>query len=407
MVAPKNVLAIANFARKYGVDCATCHDPAVPRLNAFGHQFRKMGYRMDTEIGKDTKPQEYKEIGDWISTRFRIGYAHERFSDEQASTSAGNRFRSRNGFLRPDATVFYAGTLTKNLSTFIEIEWADEDEIELQAFMEWFQGDINNYYTLRLGQMHTLSRVGWAGFDRPTGITTPDALSQTLTGSPVPFKIGNDQRGLDFSYAFTPENRLILGVYNGMNQSGSGTSGNGQGFGDSDGSKDGLFAYEQMFGESGFTLFGYYGTWQQAAGTVVNSVTLPDDGRYTEFNFYRVGATGSWVFPIFDKKKVGDSELQGGYIYAKDEYPVLYPTRSNNSAHAFWIGAEQRLPHGSAIFYRHDLVARNDGADNLRHRNTLGSVYTVQKYLRLSIELFQYDQTADSYGVNFQAMLNY
>ena len=58
-MAPIKGWAIANWARKYNVDCATCHSPAVPRLNEFGHQFRKMGYRMDTEI-QAGKPEAYK-----------------------------------------------------------------------------------------------------------------------------------------------------------------------------------------------------------------------------------------------------------------------------------------------------------------------------------------------------------
>src|SRR5881296_1277509 len=103
-LSPSDVFGIANWARKYNVDCATCHSPAVPRLNAFGHQFRKMGYRMDTEI-KEGKPEAYKEIGNFVSVRLRAGYAAEYFSQTQKGGDEFNSFRTRQGFRFPDVTL--------------------------------------------------------------------------------------------------------------------------------------------------------------------------------------------------------------------------------------------------------------------------------------------------------------
>lgn len=418
LLTPGKAFGISNWARKYQVDCVTCHSPAVPRLNAFGHQFRKMGYRMDTEINAG-KPEAYKELGNFASVRFRTGFNVEHFNQEQKAGDGFNKFRTRSGFIRPDVTLFYAGALTKNLSLFSEIEFVDADETEVQVFGEWFAGNTERWLTVRMGQMHTLSRIGWGGFDRPTGVTTPDVLSaRKLTTSPVSFRIGEDQRGADAAYNFTPESRLIVGVYNGMNQAGAGNEGNGAGFGDTDNSKDVLAAYEQMFGESGFTLFGYYGSWDQKAGTMYNAsgnvittgspfLTTTDSKSQTEFNFLRLGATASWVFHVFDPKKVGNSEIQGGYMYAKDFYPSALPF-ADRDGHAFWAGVEQRLPHDSALFYRYDRVSRSDESSRgARQRHTLGCVYTYEQYLRLSLEAFTYDQSADSYGVLFQAMLNY
>lgn len=409
-MTPNQVFGIANWARKYSVDCATCHSPSVPRLNAFGHQFRKLGYRMDTEIEKD-KPEAYKEIGDFLSVRFRTGYAAERFSDIQTAGDGFNRFRTRNGFRMPDVTLFYAGALTKNISLFTEIEFADFDETQVQVFGEWFSGNPERNFTVRLGQMHTLSRIGWGGFDRPTGITTPDALAaRKLTTSPVPFRVGEDQRGVDAAFAFSPESRIIVGAYNGVNQAGAGNQLNGAGFGDSDNAKDVLLAYEQMLGESGFTLFGYYGTWDQKPDLAKGVL---DDDKFTAFNFIRLGASSSWVFNLFDPKKVGSSELQGGFMYARDFFPENYPLALNPSGadrdgRAFWVGAEQRLPHNAAIFYRFDDVLRSQEASGgARMRHTLGYVHTIQTYLRLSAEGFIYDQNSDSLGVLVQAMFNF
>jgi hypothetical protein len=414
--SPHNAFAIANWARKYGTDCSTCHSPAVPRLNSFGHQFRKMGYRTDTEVGG--KQEDYKGARDWLSVRFRTGFAVEHFSDTQKAGNGFNKYRNRNGFLRPDVTVFYAGALNANLSLFTELEVADIDETEVQVFGQWFSGSPERFWTLRFGQMHTLSRIGWAGFDRPTGISTPDLLSaRHLTTSPLSFRIGEDQRGLDFAYNFTPESRIIAGVYNGINQDGAGNEFNGAGFGDNDTKKDVLLAYEQMFGESGFTLFSYYGTWDQKAGTAYDAagnvttgppfLTTADRKDQTEFSFLRLGGTASWVFNIFDPKKVGSSELQGGYLYSKDFYPSALPFLDRDG-HVFWGAVEQRLPHDAAIFYRFDYMTRSQesgGGPRLRH--SLGAVYTVRTYLRLAAEAFVYDQNSDSCGLQLQGMLNF
>ena len=45
LAAPQESDAIPAWARKYDADCAMCHYPVVPRLNSFGQQFRRAGYR--------------------------------------------------------------------------------------------------------------------------------------------------------------------------------------------------------------------------------------------------------------------------------------------------------------------------------------------------------------------------
>jgi len=58
--------AIPSFARKYGISCATCHDPA-PRLTAFGEQFAGNGFEM--VIGE--APRDTMDTGDELLTLLR------------------------------------------------------------------------------------------------------------------------------------------------------------------------------------------------------------------------------------------------------------------------------------------------------------------------------------------------
>jgi len=43
--------ALPAYARKYQLSCTTCHT-VYPQLNAYGHQFRRLGYRLPDEVNK-------------------------------------------------------------------------------------------------------------------------------------------------------------------------------------------------------------------------------------------------------------------------------------------------------------------------------------------------------------------
>lgn len=386
--------AIPAWARKYGVSCNVCHRPSVPRLNDYGHRFRKLGYRVPEEVGHQP---EYKEIGQYISMRGRMRYDHEDF----------DHGRNTSGFRWNDATLFYAGPVTPNLSSFFELEVNESNEIEPLGQFSWLFGEPKRYAQLRIGQFHALSRVGWGGFDRPSGISTATPIASTLTTTANPFTLGKDQRGLELTVGVNEDIRLIGQVLNGLNTSGEGTTGTR----DNDTNKDVLLAYEHMFGKHGSGLTGvfYRGTWRQAAGTVVSGTTLPDDDAFTRFNFYRYGLTGSYVFetPFL---KDHESELQGGAIFSRDEGPRSYPGgKPDVDGQAYYMGVEQYFGN-AALFSRLDL--RNldvAGSGNWRRQYTIGASKMVNDYLRLAVEGFVKDQqgATDSIGTNVEAMFNF
>ncbi|MBI4354521.1 MAG: hypothetical protein HY595_04725 [Candidatus Omnitrophica bacterium] len=386
--------AIPAWARKYGVSCNVCHRPNVPRLNDYGHRFRKLGYRVPEEVGE---APEYKEIGNFLSMRGRMRYEYEDFEKGQNTS----RFKWN------DATFFYGGANTENLSSFFEWEWEDSNDIALLGQFAWLFGGPDRYAQIRLGQMHTLSRVGWAGFDRPSGISTTDVIGSTLTTTAVPFTLAKDQRGIELTVGLNKDIRLIGQVTNGLNEAGNGTSGSQ----DDDTEKDIMLAYEQMIGERGSGVTGvfYRGTWHQAAGTSVGGTALVDDDAYTQFAFYRYGLTGSWVFPT-PWLAGREGELQGGMIFAHDDVPDLYPTgKSNADGQAYFVGLEQYFKDAS-VFSRLDF--RNvevSGADQWRRKYTLGAARQVNDYLRLAVEGFVKDQEAanDSFGAQAEAMFNF
>src|SRR3989338_1497164 len=104
--AASDAWAIPAWARKYGVSCNVCHRPNVPRLNDYGHRFRKLGYSVPDEVGQQP---EYKEIGNFIAMRGRARYELEDFERGQNTS----RFKWN------DATFFYGGGQTGKPSRFL------------------------------------------------------------------------------------------------------------------------------------------------------------------------------------------------------------------------------------------------------------------------------------------------
>lgn len=376
---PQQSWAISGWGRKYGLDCATCHEPAnAPRLTALGHQFRKAGYRFEADFDK---APEYKEIGDYFHTRFRFRYL---FTDRDPANGSDDR----NEFKFNDVSLFYAGAITKNLTLFTEWEWAANNDITMSAFLSWTQGTWERYWRVRLGQMKPIARVGFGGFDRPTGITTAWPITENLTSSAVKFKISEEQRGLEFLYSFNPDTRVVASVWNGVDATGAGRA---NGVGDNNNDKDVLLYFERMIDDRGsaLTLLGYRGVFTTAGGS--------------DLDFYRLGGSFNYVFP-------SKTELQLGYIYATDEDA---PT-GHTDGQAAWVELQQWLSHGAAVFVRGDAIQPNrdqgSWSTDYNKKLTFGGVYSVNDYLRLAAELFferKVSLVDDNWGIVTEAMVNF
>ncbi len=391
MFFPHNSWAIPAWSRKYGSDCNMCHRPNVPRLNVVGHTFRKLGFRLEDEIGSEP---DYKEIGNYISMRGRMRYEYENPDNAEAT----------NEFKWHDATLFYAGPVTKNLSAFFEAEWEDSDETNVVAQISWFIGTANRYLNIRAGQFHTISRVGWAGLDRPSGISTTNVFGSTLTTTPVPFKLKEDQQGLELALGLTRDIRFIAQALNGVDGKGDGTWNS-----DNDQDKDFLIAYEHILDKngSGITMLAYRGIWHQDENNPIFSGLTKIDDNDNEFEFYRYGATASLVIDICG---AGYTEILGGVILSRDNAPSRHPTQTEDvNGEAYFASIEQYFEDAS-IFARTDFVNPDTDEDNWENKYVIGSAYMVNNYLRLAGEAFFADKVikdSDSLGFVLEAMFNF
>jgi hypothetical protein len=360
LISTREAQAIPAWARKYDQPCTMCHYPAVPRLNSLGHKFRQAGYRMPDEFNQDIHAAN---VSHYLSARGRGRYVYTDFEADDK--------RDTNDFRWNDTTLFYAGPVGTNYAGFAELEWEAADEIALTASISGVWGSPDHFSTLRVGQFHTLSRVGFGGFDRPTGISTPLIRLANLTKD-VKFTLGADQRGLELAHVFQmgmlPErSRFILQVTNGVNEDGEGTEG------EIDAQKDYALIFEQILDDraSGFTLLYYSGTYH------ADPALLPDD----RFGFQRYGGTVAWVLPM-------GFEIQGGYIQSADD-----PNSDGIeevSGNAFYLELEQYFaPAELTALARYDAMDPNDDSDAEDDRVsviTVGLVKPLQEWLRLAVE---------------------
>lgn len=111
-----SVSAMPMFARKYGVNCATCHS-SPPKLNETGYKFRVAGFRFPGEEDSDKK---FNPL-DYSSVRLQLRYDASR---TEAGTSTTDSYR-----FRVQAVEAYplTGAWGKHFSTDVKVSWISGD----------------------------------------------------------------------------------------------------------------------------------------------------------------------------------------------------------------------------------------------------------------------------------------
>ncbi len=357
-LVPGDAAAIPAWTRKHGLPCSACHYPAPPRLNTFGHQFRRAQFRTPEELNQEV---DFKRLADFVSMRIRSRYNYD--SPEDGFPTGSGTSPVSSGFALNDATLFFAGPVAKHFSGFVELERPGNEEIiEAVVSAGGIYGNETNFWTFRIGQFHTLARVGFGGLDRPTGISTPLALSSAVVSGNA-FKLNQDQVGAEGTWV-RKNGRVIFQVLNGADLGGAGTTDRG----DQNRDKDFLLAYELLWGDiaSGLTVFAYDGRQDD-----LTSAAAPD-----VISVKRYGITAAQVF------KSG-FEVQGGLVAGTDDYSLPVGGVDSIDGRAFWLELEQNFSNAKdlTVFARWDSLDSNtDIDDNERDQITLGFVWPVSNW---------------------------
>src|SRR6266542_785907 len=166
----QQLTAMPNFARKYNLDCTTCHT-IIPRLNEKGYKFRAAGFRMPEEIGQ---PQEKNfELGDYFSARLQPRYDVQLTNQPNGAAVAnivggvpGPRIRT-NSFSYMESTLYpLTGSWGKYFGSLVELSVSPEDVFEVEnAYVRFTTGNENKFFTVRGGVFHPWQGLGAS--DRP------------------------------------------------------------------------------------------------------------------------------------------------------------------------------------------------------------------------------------------------
>lgn len=365
--------AIPAWARKYNADCSMCHYPVVPRLNSFGQQFRRAGYRTPDEFNKE---QDVTKVGDFLSARTRVRFGYENKLDQIERTE----------FTLNDVTLFYAGAFSRNFSGFLEPEMKSNGEVELVGQLQGVFGKSDRYVSVRMGQMHPFFKVGFGGWDRPSGISASPVFAAALTRAGAingaNFTFAKDQKGIELAFV-QGRGRLVAQVLNGLNTAGSGTASKT----DIDADKDYFVAYEHILDDiaSGLTAFYYKGAYPNASSPAGSATPTAVSQR---FNFYRLGITANKIFPV----GFGFFELQGGYVRSSDN--VSAQIGPNVQGNAVYVESQQVFTGPEITFLERFSLIDMDTASRAVSRKDymVGVVAPVQTWLRAAAE---YTYTSD------------
>ena len=135
--SPRAGWSMPNFARKYSMDCNACHS-TIPRLNEFGFQFRKAGFRLPSDIGKPTK----NNFEDTMTARIQARYDYKRH-DDAGSTTSSNQLTFHEVTLYPLSACF-----GKYYASLMELSILGEDFVEIEnAYFRYARGNENAWFS--------------------------------------------------------------------------------------------------------------------------------------------------------------------------------------------------------------------------------------------------------------------
>jgi hypothetical protein len=368
LVTARESSAIPAWARKYNADCAMCHYAAYPRLNSFGLQFRRMGYRTPVEVNKD---QDVSNVSNFLAGRIRTQF--------QYNNTKGQVERTEFNFT--EAALMYGGALSRHWSAYLHGFTSDGSNVDFHGHVMGMWGDMDKYFMVKVGSMHMLNLEGIGGFDRPVGITSSPIHTNPLTRNAAPMSYTFDlrQRGAELAYVYGP-GRLFVQVTNGLDETGSGT----RRVGDIDPQKDFLVGYDHILDDiaSGFTLFYYNGTTHATVTTTGPGLGVPT-GTSNTFSFSRFGFN---VNKIFTLPGLGFFELIGGFVRSHDNGP--FGPNNNVQGNAWYVESQQYITGPEITFFERFSNIDLDGAakNTTRKDYTVGAVSPIETWLRLAAE---------------------
>jgi len=350
--------AMPLFARRYGYSCDMCHT-VVPRLNKFGYEFRRAGFRDPSDIGSaEDAIAEERETSDfnmanYMSARLQAAIT---WVNKDNATRGGGYEAGGNDFTQTNVE-FKEFTLYPLTGAFLG-HWAGEseisgstDEIEVEnAYARYVNGDADLFWEARLGVFHPFE--GFGASDRPLSISRPLIQSTgTINGREDPngwHPWGFDQAGIEAGIN-AHDTSFSVAMFNGLIENADDPAQGGKLKKDpaspTHNDKDFQLFFNQFFGDSGAAISAYYydGSLSLGEATLVA-------------NDFRRAA-------VYGTIPVGKAQILGAYSWGEDK-DQLTRVAANNTG--WFVEADAILTERWGLGARYDsfdpsdLIAQND-----------------------------------------------
>lgn len=322
--------ALAQFARRYGVDCTVCHS-SLYQLNSTGYKFRVAGLRMPDEIGADAKFANY---GDVTSVRLRETYK----ITESATTSAGVKTPATNGLSSAGVNMYpIFGAFGKY--------WALETELSFKAtaatvgasnatMRGTFPINSDMFVGVRTGLIGAFE--GYGAADRGVGLLSPGWKPSVSDANNTGIKYNSavpGGEGIEGSIDWK-DTHASVAIRNGYNSKLASSN-----EGEDNYNKDLSVFVQQMIGESAVAAYFYSGT----AGynyTAAEAASSPFSAQW--MNHYTRGALYGTLKALPNDKL----SLLVGAVVGKDH---LIDTTTHDASETFtsngWFAQVQSVLH--------------------------------------------------------------
>ena len=365
--------AMPNFARKYGLGCASCHD-VVPKLNEFGWKFRAAGYRMPDEIGAK---QPAFNLGDYFAGR--LNFAINQTSATAASPGSPTVSNFNMAFSGGSIYMLF-GALTPNISSESELGFAFDGTMSIStASAGYYAGTEDAWFSARLGKLNTLQ--GYGGSDR--GWSGSPLMNSGYAYSLEPYIKGDKLKpayagltgsnmGLDLGYTFG-EATVHAEVLNGYTYSngkptaavGGKPTGVGAGQAPSANDFDYMLWANYILTEDGGGISAAYYLGQADVNTGSNSSNV--DSAYWQNKFSRYAVYASYPIPVVKLL------LEAGYEGGKDNSWSLkdFAYGADVNSHGFFGEADYPITDLIGVGARYDAVTPDNSNSSIDNINVI------------------------------------
>lgn len=402
-ILPDSAHAIPAFARKYNVNCNTCHT-APPILNQYGQRFLENGYQLPgTEDGgvvgkKRLGDLSLDDVTNYLAFRL-VGNVVQNWGYKQQNSAEG--VENKTEFTFPDNFVLFAGgTVTKNVGFMIELghEVDGSSTAVERGFVTFNNIGAHNLAHLRVGKYDPstfssyatvrqqlgeigesasstcvpfapcrFNRLGLAPsafatkfyglYDRSGNVISPFAPSLYNSGA----EVGVDIHGRPFGDWFLYQ----VGIVNGANE----------GFGDSNKGKD-------LYGMIRFDYARSQNFSANISGFIYHGNSNAKVETQEDVNWHRWGVSARATYKMID--------VYGAYAIDKiNKTPSALSGLFDSTATGLTIGADAYVTDRALLSVRYDNL---DAGGMLDQRKSSTFVGVQAKYfLRTNVAIFVRD----------------